>query len=265
MQKIKITIGKWVVWLILFLSRKAKIDLMGLGYVENGFLKSNSLQASGELNFIKNLLGTKIKNESPVFFDVGANIGDYTELLATHHPKAKIYCFEPNPNTFKKLAENCGDLATLINGGIGAEIGELKLYFESSDSTSVQASSNPEILNVIAKQSDLTSIDIKINTIDNYCLQNGIDSIDFLKIDIEGFELEALEGAKKLLSEKKIKLIQFEFNEVNIVKRRFLKDFYDFLPDFDFYRLEESKLIPLNEWKPKHEIFVFQNILAIAK
>ena len=95
--------------------------------------------------------------------------------------------------------------------------------------------------------------------------KNNISTIDLLKIDTEGFELEALEGAKQLLSENRISMIQFEFNEVNIIKRRFLKDFNTILTGFDFYRLDENKLIPLNEWQPIHEIFMFQNILAIRK
>ena len=84
-----------------------------------------------------------------------------------------------------------------------------------------------------------------------------------LKIDVEGFELEVLKGAEKLLREGRIKIIQFEFNEVNIIQRRFLKDFYDELPGFDFYRLDENRLIALNEWQPKHEIFLFQKVIAI--
>ncbi len=265
MQKIKLKIGQLCVRIILFLSRKAKIDLTGLGYVESGFLRSTSLEASGELNFIKNILGKQNISKKPTFIDVGANVGDFTELLAKNHPSASIHCFEPNPNTFQKLKENCQSIATLVNGGIGEEEGNLKLYFSQDDKTSVQASSNPEILTVIGKQENLTSIDIKVDTLDNYCATNGIEEIDFLKIDIEGFELEALRGAKGLLQENKVKLIQFEFNEVNIVKRRFLKDFYAELDGFDFFRLEEKKLIPLNHWQPKHEIFLFQNILAVLR
>ena len=94
---------------------------------------------------------------------------------------------------------------------------------------------------------------------------NFANHIDLLKIDTEGFELEVLLGASEMLTEKKITIIQFEFNEVNIVQRRFLKDFYNLLPKYDFYRLDEQRLIPLGSWEPKHEIFMFQNIVAIRR
>ncbi len=98
---------------------------------------------------------------------------------------------------------------------------------------------------------------------DEYCKANNVSQIDLLKIDTEGFELEALQGATELLRNKAIKIIQFEFKEVNIVKRRCLKDFYELLDGFTFYRLDENRLIPLNEWQPIHEIFMSQNIVAI--
>jgi len=99
--------------------------------------------------------------------------------------------------------------------------------------------------------------------LDEYCKANNVSQIDLLKIDTEGFELEALQGATELLRNKAIKIIQFEFKEVNIVKRRCLKDFYELLDGFTFYRLDENRLIPLNEWQPIHEIFMSQNIVAI--
>ena len=62
--------------------------------------------------------------------------------------------------------------------------------------------------------------------------------------------METIKGSEKMISSGKIRMIQFEFNEVNIIRRRFLKDFYNALPDYIFYRLDEKRLIPLDDWKP---------------
>jgi len=262
LKEIKSTIGNFGVRLIKFTAKRLKIDLIKLGYSENGILKSHSMKASGEVYFIDVFLKQKITSDC-VLVDVGANTGTYSSLLRKGFPKAKIYSFEPNPNTFKVLSKNCGDSVELINKGIGEAEGELNLYFDPDNLTSEQASSDPEILKTIAKAQNLTSEKIAVTTLDQFVEEYNIAEIDFLKIDTEGFELEALKGAKSLLESNKIGIIQFEFNEVNVVKRRFLKDFYDCLEGFDFYRLDTNRLIPLGDWEPFHEIFKFQNIIAI--
>ncbi len=264
LKKTKSKIGNLGTLLIRFIAKKLKINLINLAYSENGILKSHSFKASGELYFINSFLKTKVES-APVFFDVGGNKGEYTLLLRRQFPDAIIHTFEPNPHTFDILKKKCVNSEILVNKGIGEKNDQLDLYFDKNDPLSVQASSDPRILRTITKSKDIVSEKIEVITLDEYAKLNNIRSIDLLKIDTEGFELEALQGAKELLNKQAIKIIQFEFNEVNIVKRRFLKDFYDILPGFKFYRLDENRLIPLLEWKPIHEIFKFQNIVAIHK
>ena len=263
LNSLKNAIGKLGVKLIKFTARKAKIDLIRLAYWENGILKSHSLDASGESYFTQVYLRQCISTDQPVFLDVGGNKGEYTQLLRKAFPEAVIHTFEPNPATYAALKQNLPNEPHLVNKGVGAENGTLELFYDPADTTSVQATSDPEILKVIAKPENITSTNIDVTTLDAYCNTNNLTKIDLLKIDTEGFELEALIGATELLKKNGIAMIQFEFNEVNIVKRRFIKDFYDLLEDFTFYRLDEKRLIPLGKWKPIHEVFMFQNIVAI--
>jgi len=65
------------------------------------------------------------------------------------------------------------------------------------------------------------------------------------------------------LSARRIGLIQFEFNELNVLSRVFLKDFYDLLPGYSLYRMDTDRLHPLGDYSPINEIFRYQNILAI--
>lgn len=265
LRKIKLFIGNLAVRFVKFIARTTKIDLLRIAYRENGIMNSHSMEASGEIFFTQSFLKSKIKNSNPTFLDVGGNKGDYSALLNQAFPQAKIYTFEPNPNTFEVLKKRLEGKVELVNKGVGNKNGELELYFDQSDKTSVQATSDPEILKVIAGSEQLQSETIAVTTLDDFCKSNQLMEIDLLKIDTEGFELEALEGAKELLGNNAISIIQFEFNEVNIVKRRYLRDFYDTLENFDFYRLHEKKLIPLGDWQPIHEIYLFQNIIAIRK
>jgi FkbM family methyltransferase len=58
----------------------------------------------------------------------------------------------------------------------------------------------------------IKTIQVPTTTLDEFTSKNQIDRIDFLKIDVEGFELEVLEGASRLLASKKIRAILFEAN-----------------------------------------------------
>lgn len=84
-----------------------------------------------------------------------------------------------------------------------------------------------------------------------------------MKVDTEGNEYHVLEGATQLLHNNKVDVIQFEFNEMNVISRVFLKDFYDLLPKHTMYRLDTQRLIPLGDYSPLNEVFRIQNIIAI--
>ena len=71
--------------------------------------------------------------------------------------------------------------------------------------------------------------EISLDTIDNYCEEQGIKKIHFLKLDIEGHELSALHGAKKMIANGNIYFIQFEFGGCNIDSATHFQDFYYFL------------------------------------
>lgn len=100
-------------------------------------------------------------------------------------------------------------------------------------------------------------------TLDEVIRAEAITKIDLLKIDVEGFEYEVLLGAKEALSKGIIENIQFEFNDMNTVRRRFVRDFYNLLPDFNFFRLLPHSQIPLRRYDPAfHEFFVYHNLWA---
>ena len=87
-----------------------------------------------------------------------------------------------------------------------------------------------------------------------------------LKIDTEGHELEVLKGFEPYIRQNKVDLIHFEFNEMNVASRVFFKDFWEFLPNYDFYRMLQDGLIPIKNYNPVYcEIFAYQNIVAKLK
>ncbi|VVB53202.1 Hexuronic acid methyltransferase AglP [uncultured archaeon] len=243
------------------------IDILMLAYKNMGILKYEDEFISGEHFVINNILNNYIKNKSPILFDVGANIGNYSKQLKVKFSTARIYAFEPNKNTFELLYKNLSHLDIhCVNSGLGSKIKKEKIYTYSDDKSSEHATIYKDVFHDLHKAADrIVEIECEVTTIDWYCDTNNIDYVDFLKIDTEGNEFEVLMGGTNMISKNKIGIIQFEFNEMNIISRVFLRDFYKLLGEYNFYRLDSDKLIPLFEYNSTNEIFKFQNFLAINK
>jgi hypothetical protein len=101
---------------------------------------------------------------------------------------------------------------------------------------------------------------------DVFCDDLGIDVIDFLKMDVEGFEPQVLRGLAKRLSSGGIKSIQFEYGYVNAVTKFLLKDFYDLLSAHD---MVVGKIYPnyvdFKEYDLRDENFFGPNYFAVHK
>lgn len=253
-------------FLILSLARIGRIDLLTFAYNTKGILNHRNDIVSGESFVVKNFLKKEITKEDPVLFDVGANKGDYSVLLFKEFPHAKIFAFEPTLTAYELLKKKLSTTAVQIfNLGLGAEKATKKIYSYTHDTGSAHSSVFKEVFTKIHNAKTVKEIEFECTTIDDFCAEHNITTIDFLKIDTEGNELNILKGATKMLAEDKVHFIQFEFNEMNIISRVFLKDFYDMLIQYEFYRLSEGKLIPLGAYNSTNEIFKFQNILAVNR
>lgn len=217
-----------------------------------------NIVGSGEKNvlgYLKNRL-----SENPILFDVGANKGDYTKDLLNYFPISEIHAFEPIPNTFNLLHSISLPKGKLNNLGLGAKKEKVKMFYYPDAPT---FSSLKEVTNNIYQ---FEECEVEITTIDDYCIENNIQRIDFLKIDVEGFEMAVLEGAKKYLANNKISAIQFEFGSNQVISRNFFKDFYDLLnPNFSIFRILNDGFEEITTYESKHEIFRYSNYFALNK
>jgi len=252
---------------IVFLVRLTRIDLQILALNELGVLRSGDYTLSGEQFFLEKILPMFIEDKKPIFFDVGANTGDYSKLLASIFPKATIYAFEPNPHTYKILqseSKNQNIITSMI--GISSSTGEATISLDPKFLTSGSTSLYGEKIESLGMYDHDLSVKekIRLSTLDLLTSKANVGIIDFLKIDIEGNELEALRGGVNLIKKDRIGIIQFEFNVTNIASRVFLKDFYDLLEGYRFYRIKQRGLVALNAYSPLNEVYRIQNILAIS-
>lgn len=110
--------------------------------------------------------------------------------------------------------------------------------------------------------------EVNVCTLSDIAERRNIKKIDFLKIDLEGHELAALEGARSLLAAGSVSVIQFEFGGANIDSKTYFRDFWELLHDkygYKIYRIIPGRrLLTLDRYSEKHERFTWQNIIACS-
>lgn len=233
------------------------LSLRGMGVLN---YKDNLI--SGEYSFLKNYF--KSIDTGGVIFDVGANVGNYSEMIIENCTSLPIYAFEPHPITFSELnrVANIHNFCA-INIGMSDRAGKITLYDYFQQKSSSHASLYKDVFTQMHKK-EIVEYDVNVSTIDLFCDNYNIDNIVLLKIDTEGHEYAVLKGAKKMLGENRINAIHFEFNEMNVISKIFLNDIIQLLPDFSFYRLLPNELLEvMDERSCFQNIFAYQNIVAI--
>lgn len=133
--------------------------------------------------------------------DIGANIGWYSLLVASVNRNVAIHAFEPIPNTFKRLLDNCAlnkaNSISCHNFGFSSEPGSFPFYFYP------EGSGNASIRNLAGRE-DAQVIDCELRTLNSFCLDlPRTASIDFIKCDVEGNELFVFQGSSSVLEKHK--------------------------------------------------------------
>ena len=197
-----------------------------------------------------------------VAFDAGANTGAYTELvLAAFGDMAQVYCFEPNEATFALLRSRyaMADCVHCYNVGLSDREETLPLYSDGQRSFLASHYRRPGVPAASAVQ-------VHCTTVDRFCEAEGIDTIDLLKMDIEGHELKVLQGASGMIESGRIGHIQFEFGDCNIDSRTFFRDFFELLaPRYRIHRIVRRGLAPIDRYDETWEIFKGTNYLAALR
>ncbi|WP_245957346.1 FkbM family methyltransferase [Chitinophaga flava] len=229
---------------------------LGIGNYENE-------RVSGERAFIRHLKRKGLLS-SGVIFDIGANVGNYSEMLRRYEVQLPIFAFEPHPASFRKLEVMATkhDFTPVWMAAGDQEV-DTVMYDYSGNGGSEHASMYKEVIETL-HDGLAEAVAITQTTLDEYVASRQIDEIALLKIDTEGHELPVLKGASGCIASGMVKVIQIEFNEMNVISHTFFKDIVDLLPGYDFYRLLPDGLRALGKYNPAHyEIFSFQNIVAI--
>lgn len=156
--------------------------------------------------------------------DVGANIGLYTLLFAQlAGPDGQVHAFEPEPENHRRLLVNLAlNEASNVSArqeALAAVPGTrtLNVYDHSLNAWhSFGRASLPDPFAPGHTAEPSHTLDVTTTMLDSYCAEKAIDSVDFLKIDVEGAELDVLHGAAKLLARGAVGIILFEVSRPQV-------------------------------------------------
>ncbi len=217
-------------------------------------------------NWEKNVINklSKYYKWNFLFFDVWFNTWDYSKTVFDFFwSRVNIHWFEPVKKTYEYWLKNTGNLPNikLNNFWLGNKESIEKIFFDNDlDWTASIVLSNDE--------NDHSNVEeIKISTLDKYCIENKIDNINFLKIDVEWYEYNVLKWAETLLNSNKIDVIQFEFYKTNVFNKVFFYDFWLLLSwKYKFYRILNNWIYEIKNYSHIDcEIFIFTNYLLVRK
>lgn len=191
-----------------------KVSILNRTYTVAGRNTDNYFKDLPETSYFENYfyyLQQIIKSDS-ICLDVGANIGLVSLALSQLNPKGKTYAFEPTPDIYsilkRNIDENVIENVETVQLALSDKKGKLAFVdvewypagnFSVEDNQKNKWGQYGNILNVAAEALDV------------WVTKNKLKSVDFLKIDVEGAELQVLEGAKKTIAKFK-PLVVMEFN-----------------------------------------------------
>lgn len=201
--------------------------------------------------------------DKPVIFDVGANIGDWSKLVLDVNEKSNLYLFDANPDICKSLEKKFRNNDVTITNTLVSNDHE-KHDFYISDSNNLSGASSMYEHYYLKGMSN--KISIKSTTIDAFCELNSITRIDYLKADIEGAEVPMLEGAKNMIKNQSIGVIQLEYNQTWIKAHSSLKDIFDICEENEYklYRIMPDSLMTLDYYHYIVDDFNYQNLLMVS-
>jgi FkbM family methyltransferase len=222
----------------------------------------NEMTVNGESALQRWVLGLAPLGEVHVA-DVGANIGLWSlSMLAAASAAGRVddlrlHAFEPDARAYARLARALdGAPATLSAMALSDRHGAAAFHVVAPGAGT--NSLHPSPAATVAAET------VPAGTLDSYAAKTGVRRFALVKVDTEGHDLAVLRGARTLLAEHRITVVQFEYNHRWVFARAFLRDAFEFLADLGYLI---GKLTPKGVefypgWDADLETFVEGNYIA---
>ena len=152
---------------------------------------------------------SNILTPGSIVLDIGANVGFYSIALGRKLKKlagsSQLWAFEPVKSNFDRLVNlveinNLEETVQPIQTALGNQEGEIQLQLSELDVSSGSKTGNAFWLKDIQSDQSQSSYSSPITKLDNFVTQHNIKTCDFIKVDIEGAELEFLKGGLNFIT-----------------------------------------------------------------
>ncbi len=189
-----------------------------------------------EYDRLTKLIIKKTLHQNSVCIDIGCHKGEILDLMLQQSPQGGHYGFEPIPQLYKNLVEKYTPANNIFPYALADKCGKANFQFVKND----PAYSGLQKRKYAIDNPEIEEIEVEIYTLDSIVPENT--KIDFIKIDVEGAELDVLKGAKRVLTENK-PIVVFECGLG-------ASDFYGTKPEevFDFFKETGLNISLLKSW-----------------
>lgn len=196
-----------------------------------------------------------------VVFDVGANVGNWTSFALSVQPLLNMHLFEPSFTAYERCSQKTWPPGVRLNNlGLSErkETLQLNIIDSASGMNSLYQRRGVEGAEASAQES------IHVTTLDEYCEEHSIDHIHFMKVDVEGHELAVFRGASRMLKDRRINMIQFEYGGCNLDARVYLLDIWENLTQNGFWiaKIFPDGPRPISAYSQALENFRYSNYIA---
>lgn len=230
------------------------------------YFNTINLETTGEKALIE--LFQKYNNVvNPIVFDCGAHKGEFTDLFS-NTSNYKFYLFEPQKDcaNFCKAKYKDRPNIKVIESATGlSKSDDVDLYIAKENTLFALTYEFDFKLTVphltIEKSQNCTMLNLY-----EYCLNHEIKTIDYLKLDVEGHELDCIRTLLPMINTNSIPFIQFEYSFVNLMKKELFIQFWDVLNvKYNLYRIIANGIFKINKYNLTLEQASPINYLAVLK
>ncbi len=222
------------------------------------------MKTNGELLLLKLIVA--LRNDG-VFFDVGANRGDWSAEVLSLNFKGRLVAVDPLPSNIENLKKRFPNSASFlpVQYALSDSIRDADFFSNVDENQSGTASLYN--MNQIGYAVNLNTVKVKCATLDSLAKDLNVKKIDFLKVDVEGHEYFVLSGAKSLLSEGLIDFIQIEFGHAARAAGVYLHDIIKLIDEYSYnaYVIKPNWFMPLNFTPFTENRYSYINFLLMRK
>jgi FkbM family methyltransferase len=229
--RLRFMVKKYRTLLQLSFGRPANFEIEPLSLLIRDISGLGTLQSS-IVDFFDDVASSSILGTAPLIVDVGANIGQFANAAKLFFPDARVVSFEPDPETYADLQANTRRLrdVNLYNIGLGDRDGVFTFHRHE---LSVMSSFSAQAGEVVRHRA---SVELPVRRLD--AVLDSDDRPDLLKVDVEGFERQVLQGAWETVTRSRFVLIEVSLGRADGAGNlKLLRDIVEHAPNAAIIRI----------------------------